>query len=208
MKLKSLNIFKSKEKDFNVSDGIFDIEPRKDIIARVVRWQLAKKRSGNHKVKSRSEVKSTTAKIYRQKGTVRARHGPSSVVQFRGGGVVHGPVVRNHSHKLPKKIRLLGLKSALSLKAKGGNLNILENDKFDGKTKTFKKAINKSSLKNILIVASKKDDEKNIYFAIKNLPNVDLISQIGLNVYDIVKKEYLLITEQAINEIEERLKWK
>ena len=208
MKLKSLNIFKSKEKDFNVSDGIFDIEPRKDIIARVVRWQLAKKRSGNHKVKSRSEVKSTTAKIYRQKGTGRARHGPSSVVQFRGGGVVHGPVVRNHSHKLPKKIRLLGLKSALSLKAKGGNLNILENDKFDGKTKTFKKAINKSSLKNILIVASKKDDEKNIYFAIKNLPNVDLISQIGLNVYDIVKKEYLLITEQAINEIEERLKWK
>ncbi len=206
MKLKSLNIFKSKEKDFNVSDGIFDIEPRKDIIARVVRWQLAKKRSGNHKVKSRSEVKSTTAKIYRQKGTGRARHGPSSVVQFRGGGVVHGPVVRNHSHKLPKKIRLLGLKSALSLKAKGGNLNILENDKFDGKTKTFKKAINKSSLKNILIVASKKDDEKNIYFAIKNLPNVDLISQIGLNVYDIVKKEYLLITEQAINEIEERLK--
>ena len=208
MKLKSLNIFKSKEKDFNVSDGIFDIEPRKDIIARVVRWQLAKKRSGNHKVKSRSEVKSTTAKIYRQKGTGRARHGPSSVVQFRGGGVVHGPVVRNHSHKLPKKIRLLGLKSALSLKAKGGNLNILENDKFDGKTKTFEKAINKSSLKNILIVASKKDDEKNIYFAIKNLPNVDLISQIGLNVYDIVKKEYLLITEQAINEIEERLKWK
>ena len=206
MKLKSLNIFKSKEKDFNVSDGIFDIEPRKDIIARVVRWQLAKKRSGNHKVKSRSEVKSTTAKIYRQKGTGRARHGPSSVVQFRGGGVVHGPVVRNHSHKLPKKIRLLGLKSALSLKAKGGNLNILENDKFDGKTKTFKKAINKSSLKNILIVASKKDDEKNIYFAIKNIPNVDLISQIGLNVYDIVKKEYLLITEQAINEIEERLK--
>ena len=208
MKLKSLNIFKSKEKDFNVSDGIFDIEPRKDIIARVVRWQLAKKRSGNHKVKSRSEVKSTTAKIYRQKGTGRARHGPSSVVQFRGGGVVHGAVVRIHSQKLPKKIRLLGLKSALSLKAKGGNLNILENDKFDGKTKTFKKAINKSSLKNILIVASKKDDEKNIYFAIKNLPNVDLISQIGLNVYDIVKKEYLLITEQAINEIEERLKWK
>ena len=87
-------------------------------------------------------------------------------------------------------------------------MNILENDKFDGKTKTFKKAINKSSLKNILIVASKKDDEKNIYFAIKNIPNVDLISQIGLNVYDIVKKEYLLITEQAINEIEERLKWK
>ena len=206
MKLKSLNIFKRKEKDFHVSDGIFDIEPRKDIIARVVRWQLAKKRSGNHKVKSRSEVKSTTAKIYRQKGTGRARHGPSSVVQFRGGGVVHGPVVRNHSHKLPKKIRLLGLKSALSLKAKGGNLNILENDKFDGKTKTFEKAINKSSLKNILIVASKKDDEKNIYFAIKNIPNVDLISQIGLNVYDIVKKEYLLITEQAINEIEERLK--
>ncbi len=206
MKLKSLNILKNKEKDFSVSDKIFAIEPRKDIMARVIRWQLAKKRLGNHKVKSRSEVKSTTAKIYRQKGTGRARHGPSSVVQFRGGGVVHGPVVRSHNHKLPKKIRLLGLKSALSLKAKDGNLNILENDKFDGKTKTFQKAINKSSLKNVLIVASKKDDEKNMYFAIKNIPNVDLISQIGLNVYDVVKKENLLITEHAISEIEERLK--
>ena len=118
LKVKTINILKNKGTDFDIKDDIFDIDPRVDIISRVVRWQLTKKRSGNHKVKSRSEIRSTNAKIYRQKGTGRARHGPSSVVQFRGGGVVHGPVVREHSHKLPKKIRVLGLKSALSLKAK------------------------------------------------------------------------------------------
>ncbi len=206
MKLKSLNIVKNKEKDFSVSDKIFAIVPRPDIMARVIRWQLSKKRMGNHKVKSRSEVKSTTAKIYRQKGTGRARHGPSSVVQFRGGGVVHGPVVRDHAHKLPKKIRILGLKSALSLKAKSGNINILENEKFDGKTKSFKKVINKSSLNNLLIVVSNKDEQEKMFYGLRNIPNVDLISQIGLNVYDLVKKDNILITEQAILEIEERLK--
>ena len=206
MKLKSLNIIKNKEKDFSVSDKIFSIAPRPDIIARVIRWQLSKKRMGNHKVKSRSEVSSSTAKIYRQKGTGRARHGPSSVVQFRGGGVVHGPVVRDHAHKLPKKIRILGLKSALSIKAKKGNLNILENEKFDGKTKVFKNAMIKSSLSNLLIVISNKDDQKKMSYAIRNIPNVDLISQIGLNVYDIVKKDNILITEHALLEIEERLK--
>ena len=121
MKVKSVNLTKNKQKDFNIRDDIFDIEPRADVIARGVRWQLSKKRTGNHKVKSRSEVKASTAKIYRQKGTGRARHGPPSVVQFRGGGAVHGPVVRGHAHKLPKKIKILGLKSALSLKAKNGN---------------------------------------------------------------------------------------
>ena len=206
MKLKSLNIVKNKEKDFNVSDKIFAIDPRPDIIARVIRWQLAKKRMGNHKVKSRSEVRSTTAKIYKQKGTGRARHGPSSVVQFRGGGAVHGPTVRDHAHKLPKKIRILGLKSALSIKAKNGNLNILENEKFDGKTKTFKNAMNKSLLSNLLIVLSNKDEQKNMYYALRNIPNVDLISQIGLNVYDIINKDKILLTENALLEIEERLK--
>lgn len=205
MKLKSLNIFKSKEKDFNVSDGIFDIEPRKDIIARVVRWQLAKKRSGNHKVKSRSEVKSTTAKIYRQKGTGRARHGPSSVVQFRGGGVVHGPLVRDHSHKLPKKIRLLGLKSALSIKARNGNLNILENAEFDNKTKTFKNLLDKLKIDNLLIVIGSEEDKEKLLKIINNIPNIDLIKQLGLNVYDLMKKENVLITEKAIKELEERL---
>ena len=122
MKLKSLNIFKSKEKDFNVSDGIFDIEPRKDIIARVVRWQLAKKRSGNHKVKSRSEVKSTTAKIYRQKGTGGARHGDRNAPIFRKGGVYKGPKPRSHSHDLNKKFRKLGIIHALSSKVSWGKI--------------------------------------------------------------------------------------
>ena len=106
MKVKSLNKSKSNNSDFIIKDEIFGIEPNKNVILRVVNWQLAKRQQGNHKVKSRSEVKSTTAKMYRQKGGGRARHGAASVVQFRGGGVVHGPLSRSHSHKLPKKIRL------------------------------------------------------------------------------------------------------
>ena len=156
-------------------------------------------------MKSRSEIRSTNAKIYRQKGTGRARHGPPSVVQFRGGGVVHGPVVRNHSHKLPKKIRVLGLKSALSIKVSEGNLKKLESIEFDKKTKTLKTALDKLNIKNVLLVIGKQENQQDLLKITKNIPNVDLIKQIGLNVYDVIKKEQILITEPAIREIEERL---
>ncbi len=205
MKVKLVDLLKNKQKDYNINDDIFSIEPRSDIISRVVRWQLSKKRTGNHKVKSRSEIKSTTAKIYRQKGTGKARHGPPSVVQFRGGGVVHGPLVRDHSHKLPKKIRLLGLKSALSIKARNGNLNILENAEFDNKTKTFKNLLDKLKIDNLLIVIGSEEDKEKLLKIINNIPNIDLIKQLGLNVYDLMKKENVLITEKAIKELEERL---
>ena len=205
MKIKSLDIQKNKNNNFEVKDEIFGINPRSDIISRVIRWQLSRTRSGNHKVKSRSEIRSTNAKIYRQKGTGRARHGPSSVVQFRGGGAVHGPIVRNHSHKLPKKIRVLGLKSALSLKAKDGNLKILENFNLDKKTKIFKSLLDKENIKNMLLVIGSDEGHENISQSINNIPNMDFIKQIGLNVYDIIKKEQLLFTQQAIKEIQERL---
>ena len=205
MKVKSVNLIKNKQKDFNLRDDIFDIEPRADVIARVVRWQLSKKRTGNHKVKSRSEVKASTAKIYRQKGTGKARHGPPSVVQFRGGGVVHGPVVRTHNHRLPKKIKTLGLKSALSLKAKNGNLSILENEKLETKTKILKKSFDNLKINNLLIVTGTSEEQGALDLSLKNIPNVDLIKQIGLNVYDLMKKDSVLITENAVKELEDRL---
>mgnify|MGYP001118414551 CR=1 FL=1 len=205
MKVKSVNLIKNKQKDFNLRDDIFDIEPRADVIARVVRWQLSKKRTGNHKVKSRSEVKASTAKIYRQKGTGKARHGPPSVVQFRGGGVVHGPVVRTHNHRLPKKIKALGLKSALSLKAKNGNLSILENEKLETKTKILKKSFDNLKINNLLIVIGTSEEQSALDLSLKNIPNVDLIKQIGINVYDLMKKDSVLITENAVKELEDRL---
>ena len=205
MKVKSVNLIKNKQKDFNLRDDIFDIEPRADVIARVVRWQLSKKRTGNHKVKSRSEVKASTAKIYRQKGTGKARHGPPSVVQFRGGGVVHGPVVRTHNHRLPKKIKTLGLKSALSLKAKNGNLSILENEKLETKTKILKKSFDNLKINNLLIVIGTSEEQSALDLSLKNIPNVDLIKHIGLNVYDLMKKDSVLITENAVKELEDRL---
>lgn len=205
LKIKIIDIYKNKVNDFNIVDDIFKIVPRKDVIARVIRWQLSKKRSGNHKVKSRSEIRSTNAKIYRQKGTGKARHGPSSVVQFRGGGVVHGPVVRSHNHKLPKKIRSLGLKSALSLKAGSGSLMVLENKKLDLKTKKTSSSFEKLKINNLLIVLGDKDNQSDFLKSTQNIPRVDLIRQIGLNVYDLMKKDNILFTEQAINELQKRL---
>ena len=134
LKIKSLNLNNKSGKEFTLDDNIFGISPRPDIMARVVRWQLAKRRLGNHHVKSRSEIKMTTAKMYKQKGTGKARHGSGSVSQFRGGGMAHGPVVHSHSHRLNKKVKKLGLRSALSDKFKLGKLIILDGSKCDGKT--------------------------------------------------------------------------
>ena len=172
---------------------------------RVLNWQLAKKQQGSHKVKSRSEVKSTTAKMYRQKGGGRARHGASSVVQFRGGGVVHGPVPRSHSHKLPKKIRVLGLKSALSQKAKNNNILIFNVDKISKKTSEIVKTFSKAGFKKVLLVLGKDDNKDDLNLAIRNIPLVDTINQVGLNVYDILKKDQILFTEQGLKEFEDRL---
>ena len=208
MKVKALNKTKSTNSDVIIKDEIFGIDPNEDVIVRVLNWQLAKKQQGNHKVKSRSEVKSTTAKMYRQKGGGRARHGAPSVVQFRGGGVVHGPVPRSHSHKLPKKIRILGLKSALSQKAKGNNILIFNVEKISKKTSEIVKILSKEGLKKILLVLGKNDKQDDLNLAIRNVPLADTINQIGLNVYDILNKDYILFTKEGLKDFEDRLsKW-
>ena len=205
MKVKTLNKTKSDSTEVVIKDEIFDIDPNENAILRVLNWQLAKKQQGNHKVKSRSEVKSTTAKMYRQKGGGRARHGASSVVQFRGGGVVHGPVQRSHAHKLPKKIRVLGLKSALSQKAKNNNVLIFNIDKISKKTSEIVKIFSKQGIKKVLLVLGKDDKQYDLNLAIRNIPLVDIINQVGLNVYDVLKKDHILFTEQALREFEDRL---
>ena len=205
MKVKSLNKTKSDNSDFIIKDEIFGIDPNENVILRVLNWQLAKKQQGKHKVKSRSEVKSTTAKMYRQKGGGRARHGASSVVQFRGGGVVHGPVPRSHSHKLPKKIRVLGLKSALSQKAKNKNVLIFNIDKISKKTSEIVKTFSKEGIKKVLLVFGNNDNQNDLSLAIRNVPLADIINQIGLNVYDILKKDQIIFTEQGLKEFEDRL---
>ena len=205
MKVKTLNKSKSNNTEVVIKDEIFGIDPKKDVILRVLNWQLAKRQQGNHKVKSRSEVKSTTAKMYRQKGGGRARHGAASVVQFRGGGVVHGPVPRSHSHKLPKKIRILGLKSALSEKAKNNNILIFNIEKISKKTSEIVKIFSKEGMSKILLVFGKNDKQDDLNLAIRNVPLVDTINQIGLNVYDVVKKDHILFTEEGLKEFEDRL---
>ena len=205
MKVKTLNKTKSNNADVVIKDEIFGINPNEKVILRVLNWQLSKKQQGSHKVKSRSEVKSTTAKMYRQKGGGRARHGAASVVQFRGGGVVHGPVPRSHSHKLPKKIRVLGLKSALSQKAKNNNILIFNIEKISKKTSEIIKVFSKEGLKKVLVVFGNNDKKNDLNLAVRNVPLADTINQIGLNVYDVMKKDHILFTEEGLKEFQDRL---
>ena len=204
MKIKSINLGNKTSKEINLNEKIFGIPPREDIVSRVIRWQLAKRRLGNHSVKTRSQVKMTTAKMYKQKGTGKARHGSGSVSQFRGGGMAHGPVVHSHAHSLNKKVRKLGLKSVLSNKFKSGKLIILETSKSDGKTSTLKKNLNKIGVNNALIISGKEADE-NFIRAVANIRNIDILSHRGLNVYDVVKKDNLIIIVDALKFVEERL---
>ena len=206
MKIKSINLSKKSSKEINLNEKIFGIVPREDIVSRIIRWQLAKRRLGNHSVQTRSQVKMTTAKMYKQKGTGKARHGSGSVSQFRGGGMAHGPVVHSHSHSLNKKVRKLGLRSVLSNKFKSGKLIILEASKSDGKTSTLKKNLNKIGVSNALIISGNEVDE-NFLKAAANIKNLDILSHNGLNVYDIVKKDSLIIIDDALKFVEERLLW-
>ena len=206
MKLKVINIDNKPGNEIELSYFVFGIEPRADIMARVVRWQLAKRRLGNHSVKTRADIKMTTAKMYKQKGTGKARHGSAAVSQFRGGGSAHGPVVHSHSHSLNKKVRLLGLRSALSAKAKLGKLVILENVKCDGKSASLKKKLDAMGFKNLLVITGDAVDG-NFQRAASNIIHVDLLSHAGLNVYDIVRKDNLIITDDAIKLLEGRFVW-
>ena len=205
MKAKLKSIGNKKTSDMELSDSVFGITPRKDIIARVVKWQLAKRRAGTHKVRSRSEIAKTGGKMFRQKGTGRARHGAATVVQFRGGGVVHGPVVRDHGHDLPKKVRKLGLRSVLSAKAASGKLIIVDKLVSDGKTTSLKAKLNDLGISNALVIGGE-TLEKDFVRAAANIPLIDVLPSQGINVYDAVRRDILIMTKDAVEFVEERLK--
>ena len=205
MKAELKSIGNKKTSNIELADSVFGITPREDIIARVVKWQLAKRRAGTHKVKSRSEIAKTGAKMFRQKGTGRARHGAASVVQFRGGGVVHGPVVRDHGHDLPKKVRKLGLRSVLSAKAASGKLIIVDNLESDGKTASLKAKLTGLGVSNALVIGGE-TLENGFVRAAANIPLIDVLPSQGLNVHDAVRRDVLVMTKDAVDFIEERLK--
>ena len=205
MKVELKSIGSKKSGNIELADSVFGITPREDIVARVIKWQLAKRRAGTHKVKSRSEIAKTGAKMFRQKGTGRARHGPASVVQFRGGGVVHGPVVRDHGHDLPKKVRKLGLRSVLSAKAAAGKLIVVDKLQSDGKTASLKSKLNSLGASNALVIGGE-TLEINFMRAASNIPLVDVLPSQGLNVYDAVRRDMLVMTKEAVSFTEERLK--
>lgn len=188
-----------------LADGIFGIEPRADILHRVVTWQRAKSRAGTHAVKTVSDVAGSGKKLFKQKKTGNAREGERYNVHMRGGGVVHGPVVRDHSIDLPKKVRSLGLKMALSSKAADGNLIIIDSEKLGAaKTGAFAKQLKKLDIASALFVGASDLDE-NFKKSAANIPNIDALPTIGLNVLDILKHDKLVLTADAVKAVEARL---
>jgi large subunit ribosomal protein L4 len=187
-----------------LNEAIFGLEPRPDILARMVRYQLAKRRAGTHKAKGRSEIARTGKKLYRQKGTGNARHGSARVPQFRGGGRAFGPVVRSHAHDLPKKVRALALKHALSAKAKDGGIIVWTNAELaEPKTKSLKANFAKLGLTNALIIDGA-ELKTNFLQAARGIPDVDVLPVQGINVYDILRREKLVLTKAAIDALEAR----
>lgn len=192
--------------EVQLNSEIFSIPLRQDILARMVHWQLAKRRSGNHSTKGISQISGTTRKPWKQKGTGRARAGSLRSPQFRGGAVIFGPLTRDHGYKLPKKVRQLALKTALSSKVASGELLIVENLNMGiTKTKDLVKKFIALGLRSALIIDG---EEVNKDFArtAANLPGVDVLPQQGINVYDILRHEHLVLTKAAIQNLESRLK--
>ena len=206
MKLDILSLDNKKAGSIELADNVFGLEPRKDILTRMVNWQLAKRRQGSHKVKQRSEVIGSTKRIGRQKGSGRARQGEGKAPQFRGGGVAHGPVVRQHDHDLTKKMRLLALRHALSAKLKAGQLKIVDSLQLkEIKTKDLSVKLAKMGVVNALFVDSDILDQ-NFMLSARNLPNIDVLPVQGANVYDILRRSDLVLSQQAAKSLEERLK--
>jgi large subunit ribosomal protein L4 len=185
--------------------SVFGVPPRNDILQRVVRWQLANRRSGNHKTKTRSEVSGSTRKPWKQKGTGRARVGDIRAPQWRGGYTVHGPVVRDHSYSLPKKVRAMGLRVALSTKLREGKLAIVDQLEIENpKTKLMRELLYQRRWDHALFIDGQNACE-NFYLSTRNLPYVDVLSQEQINVYSILQKDLLIITADAVKYLEERL---
>lgn len=189
-----------------LSDEIFGLEPRNDLIQRCITWQLAKRQAGTHKTKGRAEVWRTGKKMYKQKGTGGARHGSARVPQFRGGGRAFGPVVRSHAFDLPKKVRALALKHALSAKAKDGGLIVLDSAELkDAKTKVLSGHFSGLGLTSALIIDGA-EVNNGFAAAARNIPNIDVLPIQGINVYDILRRQKLVLTKAAVDALEARFK--
>ena len=206
MKLDVITLDAGKAGDIDLSDDIFGLEPRADLLHRVVRWQRAKAQAGTHATLGKSDVSYSTKKIYRQKGTGGARHGSRKAPIFRKGGVYKGPTPRSHAFDLPKKVRALGLRHALSAKASRGKLVVLENlDMTDAKTSVLAKAVKEQGWKRVLVIDGA-DVNENFARAARNLEGVDVLPSMGANVYDILKRDTLVITRAGVEALEARLK--
>ncbi|WP_207484561.1 50S ribosomal protein L4 [Arenibaculum pallidiluteum] len=206
MKLQIKNLDNQDIGEIELSDEVFGLPARADILHRVVNWQLAKRRSGNHKTKGVSEISGTTKKPYRQKGTGRARQGSLRSPQFRKGATIFGPVVRSHAHDLQRKVRKLGLKTALSVKAADGKLIVLDVARTDShKTKALAQKFKALGLTSALIIDGHQLDE-NFVRASANIPLIDVLPEQGANVYDILRRDVLVLTRNAVEQLEARLK--
>ncbi len=206
MKLDVIKLDGGAAGDVELSEEIFGLEPRADILHRVVRWQRNKAQAGTHKVKTRSETSYSTKKIYRQKGTGGARHGDRNAPIFRKGGIYKGPTPRSHAHDLPKKVRKLGLKHALSSKVASGNLVVIETAALDeAKTKILAKQVKELGWKRALVIDGAEVNEK-FALAASNIEGLDVLPSIGANVMDILKRDTLVITKAGVEALEARLK--
>jgi large subunit ribosomal protein L4 len=206
MKLTVRNLNNEEVGDIELAEEVFGVKVRPDILARVVNWQLAKRRAGTHKAKGISDVQGTTKKPYKQKGTGRARQGSLRSPQFRGGAVIFGPVVRSHAYDLQKKVRRLGLKSALSAKQNDGKLVVIDAAKLEeGKTKALRDRFAALGWDSVLILDGPELDPLFVRAA-RNLPKVDVLPQQGANVYDILRRDTLVLTRAAVEHLEARLK--
>ena len=204
MKINVITLDNTSAGEAELPDTLFGAEPREDIMARVVHWQLAKRRAGTHRVKSLKDVSGTTKKPYKQKGTGNARQGSLRSPQFRGGGVVHGPVVRDHGYSLPKKVRQLGLISALSQKARDGKLVVIEAIGGEGKTASLAKQVKALGWSSALVVDGTAVDVSFLRAA-RNIPGLDVLPTIGANVYDILNHDVLAVTRAGVEALKERL---
>jgi large subunit ribosomal protein L4 len=206
MKLTVRNLDNEEVGDIELAEEVFGLPVRRDILARVVNWQLAKRRAGTHKTKGISDISGTTKKPYKQKGTGRARQGSLRSPQFRGGAVIFGPVVRSHEFDLQKKVRRLGLKTALSAKQAEGKLIVIDTAKLDeAKTKALRARLDAFGWESVLIIDGATLDE-GFARAARNLPRVDVLPTQGANVYDILRRDTLVLTRDGVQQLEARLK--
>lgn len=205
MKLDVIKLDAGTAGSVELNDAIFGLEPRADILHRVVRWQRARAQAGTHSTLGRSDVSFSTKKIYRQKGTGGARHGSKKAPIFRSGGIYKGPVSRSHAFDLPKKVRALGLKHALSAKAAAGKLVVLDSAELaEAKTAMLAKAVNDLGWKKVLVIDGA-EVNANFAAAARNLDGVDILPSMGANVYDILKRDTLVLTKAGVEALEARL---